>query len=107
MIGICCFALLVNCYVLYDTFRKAYLFFIISCKTLMKLNSIGSCFIKGVVCTKNISHRRMISQHKNPRILILGGSLEYQKVQHKLASINAVLEQVLFFFFVQLIFTII
>ncbi|KAJ0987212.1 hypothetical protein J5N97_005568 [Dioscorea zingiberensis] len=52
-----------------------------------------SCLIKGVVCTKNIRHKRMISQHKNPRILILGGSLEYQKVQNKLASINAVLEQ--------------
>ncbi|XP_039144909.1 LOW QUALITY PROTEIN: putative 1-phosphatidylinositol-3-phosphate 5-kinase FAB1C [Dioscorea cayenensis subsp. rotundata] len=62
-------------------------------KCLASGSPSDSCFIKGVVCTKNISHKRMISQHKNPRILILGGSLEYQKVQHKLASINAVLEQ--------------
>lgn len=52
-----------------------------------------STFVKGVVCTKNVTHKRMILQHKNPRLFILGGALEYQKVSNKLASINTVLEQ--------------
>ncbi|KAJ6796915.1 putative 1-phosphatidylinositol-3-phosphate 5-kinase FAB1C isoform X1 [Iris pallida] len=52
-----------------------------------------STFVKGVVCTKNVRHKRMISQHKNPRLFLLGGALEYQKVANKLASINTVIEQ--------------
>ncbi|KAK8961919.1 putative 1-phosphatidylinositol-3-phosphate 5-kinase FAB1C [Platanthera guangdongensis] len=35
----------------------------------------------------------MVSQHKNPRVLLLGGALEYQRVSNKLASINTVIEQ--------------
>ncbi|XP_008800770.2 putative 1-phosphatidylinositol-3-phosphate 5-kinase FAB1C isoform X2 [Phoenix dactylifera] len=54
---------------------------------------MDSTLIKGVACTKNIKHKRMVSQHKNPRLLLLGGALEYQKVPNKLASINTVLEQ--------------
>ncbi|KAJ4801084.1 1-phosphatidylinositol 3-phosphate 5-kinase [Rhynchospora pubera] len=52
-----------------------------------------SKFIKGVVCSKNVKHKRMVSQHVNPRLLLVGGSLEYQKVSNKLASLNNVLQQ--------------
>ncbi|CAM0913962.1 unnamed protein product [Alopecurus aequalis] len=52
-----------------------------------------SSFIKGVVCSKNVKHKRMVSKHENPRILLLGGALEHQKVTNKLASINSILEQ--------------
>ncbi|KAL6186916.1 hypothetical protein ACLB2K_043034 [Fragaria x ananassa] len=52
-----------------------------------------STLIKGVVCTKNIKHKRMTSQYKNPRLLILGGALEYQKVPNRLASFNTLLHQ--------------
>lgn len=55
-----------------------------------------STLIKGVVCTKNIKHKRMTSQYKNPRLLLLGGALEYQKVHNQLASFDTLLEQVLF-----------
>lgn len=55
----------------------------------------NSTLIKGIVCTKNVKHKRMVSQHKNPRILLLGGALEYQRVSNKLASINTVMEKVL------------
>jgi hypothetical protein len=37
----------------------------------------------------------MVSKHENPRLLLLGGALEYQKVTNKLASINSILEQVI------------
>lgn len=56
---------------------------------------IGSALVRGVVCTKNVKHKRMVSQHKNPRIFILRGALEYQKATNRLASINTVLQQVI------------
>ncbi|KAL5726683.1 1-phosphatidylinositol-3-phosphate 5-kinase [Ranunculus cassubicifolius] len=52
-----------------------------------------STLIKGVVCTKNIKHKRMTSQYKNPRLFLLGGALEYQKTPNKLASFDALLQQ--------------
>ncbi|KAG0460976.1 hypothetical protein HPP92_020986 [Vanilla planifolia] len=52
-----------------------------------------STLIKGIVFTKNVKHKRMISQHKRPRLLLLGGALEYQRVSNKLASINTVMEE--------------
>ncbi|GJR70564.1 putative 1-phosphatidylinositol-3-phosphate 5-kinase FAB1C [Tanacetum coccineum] len=52
-----------------------------------------STFVKGVVCTKNIKHKRMNSQYKNPRLLILGGALEFQRAHNQLASIEALLQQ--------------
>ncbi|KAL8161264.1 hypothetical protein V2J09_012753 [Rumex salicifolius] len=52
-----------------------------------------SALIKGVVCTKNIKHKRMTSQYKHPRILLLGGSLEYQRAATELASFNMLLEE--------------
>lgn len=36
----------------------------------------------------------MLALHKNPRLLLLGGSLEYQKAPNELASIVSVLEKV-------------
>ncbi|XP_062228636.1 putative 1-phosphatidylinositol-3-phosphate 5-kinase FAB1C [Phragmites australis] len=56
-------------------------------------NPNDSTFIKGVVCSKNVKHKRMVSKHENPRLLLLGGALEHQKVTNKLASINSILEQ--------------
>lgn len=52
-----------------------------------------STLIKGVVCTKNIKHKRMTSQYKNPRLLLLGGALEYQRVPNELASFDKLLQQ--------------
>ncbi|XP_049392810.1 putative 1-phosphatidylinositol-3-phosphate 5-kinase FAB1C [Solanum stenotomum] len=52
-----------------------------------------STLVKGVVCTKNIKHKRMNSHCKNARLLLLGGALEYQKVPNQLASFNTLLQQ--------------
>ncbi|KHG15460.1 1-phosphatidylinositol-3-phosphate 5-kinase FAB1 [Gossypium arboreum] len=38
-----------------------------------------SMVIKGVVCKKNVAHRRMNSIVEKPRLMILGGALEYQR----------------------------
>uniref|UniRef100_A0A7N0TLC9 1-phosphatidylinositol-3-phosphate 5-kinase n=2 Tax=Kalanchoe fedtschenkoi TaxID=63787 RepID=A0A7N0TLC9_KALFE len=56
-------------------------------------NPVDSTLIKGVVCTKNVKHKRMTSQYKKARLLLLGGALEYQRLQNQLASIDTLLQQ--------------
>lgn len=50
--------------------------------------------VKGIVCKKNVAHRRMITRLEKPHILILGGALEYQRVNNALSSIDTLLQQV-------------
>uniref|UniRef100_A0A7N0UWF1 1-phosphatidylinositol-3-phosphate 5-kinase n=1 Tax=Kalanchoe fedtschenkoi TaxID=63787 RepID=A0A7N0UWF1_KALFE len=52
-----------------------------------------SVVIKGVVCKKNVAHRRMTTTIYKPRILILGGALEYQRVSTHLSSFDTLLQQ--------------
>ncbi|XP_047341042.1 putative 1-phosphatidylinositol-3-phosphate 5-kinase FAB1C [Impatiens glandulifera] len=62
-------------------------------KCIASGSPIESTLVKGIVCTKNIKHKRMTSQYKNTRLLILGGALEYQRVPNKLSSFTTLLEQ--------------
>ncbi|XP_057514257.1 1-phosphatidylinositol-3-phosphate 5-kinase FAB1B-like [Actinidia eriantha] len=52
-----------------------------------------SMAIKGVVCKKNVAHRRMTSRIEKPHLLILGGALEYQRVSNHLSSFDTLLQQ--------------
>ncbi|XP_028796261.1 1-phosphatidylinositol-3-phosphate 5-kinase FAB1B isoform X2 [Neltuma alba] len=52
-----------------------------------------SVVIKGVVCKKNVAHRRMTSKVDRARLLILGGALEYQRVTNLLSSVDTLLQQ--------------
>ncbi|XP_051131111.1 1-phosphatidylinositol-3-phosphate 5-kinase FAB1B-like isoform X2 [Andrographis paniculata] len=52
-----------------------------------------STVIKGVVCKKNVAHRRMTSKIDKARILLLGGALEYQRVANHLSSFDTLLQQ--------------
>ncbi|EPS70417.1 hypothetical protein M569_04338, partial [Genlisea aurea] len=49
--------------------------------------------IRGVVCKKNVAHRRMASKIERPRLLILGGALEYQRVSNAFSSFDTLLQQ--------------
>lgn len=49
--------------------------------------------VKGVVCKKNVAHRRMTSKIEKPRFLILGGALEYHRVTNLLSSFDTLLQQ--------------
>lgn len=49
--------------------------------------------VKGVVCKKNVAHRRMPSKVEKPRLLILGGALEYQRVTNLLSCFDTLLQQ--------------
>lgn len=74
-------------------FVVAYIFrHIFSQLTTFPLNS---AVVKGVVCKKNVAHRRMTSKIEKPRILILEGALEYQRVSNLLSSFDTLLQQVL------------
>lgn len=53
-----------------------------------------SMVVKGVVCKKNVAHRRMTSKVEKARLLILGGALEYQRVSNLLSSFDTLLQQV-------------
>ncbi|EFJ32358.1 hypothetical protein SELMODRAFT_144057 [Selaginella moellendorffii] len=52
-----------------------------------------SMIIKGIVCKKNLAHKRMITRFKNPRLLIIGGALEYQRVSNQFSSMDTLLQQ--------------
>ncbi|KAK9281176.1 hypothetical protein L1049_004071 [Liquidambar formosana] len=52
-----------------------------------------SMVVRGVVCKKNVAHRRMTSRVDKPRLLILGGALEYQRVSNHLSSFDTLLQQ--------------
>ncbi|KAL0346817.1 UNVERIFIED_CONTAM: 1-phosphatidylinositol-3-phosphate 5-kinase FAB1A [Sesamum calycinum] len=52
-----------------------------------------SCNVSGVVCKKNVAHRRMTSKIDKARLLVLGGSLEYQRVANHLSSFDTLLQQ--------------
>ncbi|KAK8629218.1 hypothetical protein V6N13_078069 [Hibiscus sabdariffa] len=52
-----------------------------------------SMVVKGVVCKKNVAHRRMKSKLEKPRLMILGGALEYQRVSNLLSSFDTLLLQ--------------
>lgn len=49
--------------------------------------------VKGVVCKKNVAHRRMTTGIEKPRLMILGGALEYQRVSNALSSFDTLLQQ--------------
>ncbi|GJN40894.1 hypothetical protein PR202_gn00310 [Eleusine coracana subsp. coracana] len=53
-----------------------------------------STVVKGIVCKKNVAHRRMTSRIEKPRLLLLAGALEYHRVTNQLSSIDTLLQQV-------------
>ncbi|XP_033208545.1 putative 1-phosphatidylinositol 3-phosphate 5-kinase [Belonocnema kinseyi] len=49
--------------------------------------------VSGVVCSKNVAHRGMNAMIANPKILLLGCGLMYQRVEGKLLSLEPVMLQ--------------
>jgi hypothetical protein len=55
--------------------------------------TIGDCtYIEGLVCSKNVAHKKMKSKVPNPRILLLSSSLEFQRTA-RFSSFDALLQQ--------------
>ncbi|XP_062584452.1 1-phosphatidylinositol 3-phosphate 5-kinase-like isoform X2 [Saccostrea cucullata] len=51
-------------------------------------NKEQTCMIHGMVFTKNIAHKKMASQITNPQILLMKGSIEYQRRINKFSSLE-------------------
>ncbi|KAK3088070.1 hypothetical protein FSP39_014286 [Pinctada imbricata] len=51
-------------------------------------NKEQTCMIHGLVFTKNVTHKKMANQITNPNILLLKGSVEYQRVANKFSSLE-------------------
>eukprot|EP00743_Colponemidia_sp_Colp-15_P004545 GILK01004899.1.p1 GENE.GILK01004899.1~~GILK01004899.1.p1 ORF type:complete len:1879 (+),score=385.22 GILK01004899.1:797-5638(+) len=52
-----------------------------------------SFYIDGVVCRKNIAHKKMRTRIDNPRILLLACGLEFQRVENRLSSFDTLIDQ--------------
>lgn len=52
--------------------------------------------VHGIVFTKNIAHKKMASQIVNPQILLMRGSIEYQRRVNKFSSLEPQILQVNF-----------
>lgn len=80
-------------------------FFLLLASFLMQNFAIVSLsmVVEGIVCKKNVAHRRMTTRIEKPRLMILGGALEYQRVSNLLSSFDTLLQQVLRNYFSRLI----
>ncbi|KAL3891964.1 hypothetical protein ACJMK2_004204 [Sinanodonta woodiana] len=47
-----------------------------------------TALVHGVMFTKNIAHKKMAQVINNPKILLLKGSIEYQRVENKMSSLQ-------------------
>ncbi|XP_077997927.1 1-phosphatidylinositol 3-phosphate 5-kinase-like [Glandiceps talaboti] len=52
-----------------------------------------SCMVNGVVCTKNVAHKKMRTHIINPKILLLTAAIEYQRVENKMSSLDPLVLQ--------------
>lgn len=52
-----------------------------------------NCFVNGVVFRKNVAHKKMSSPRTNPRILLLGGGIDFQREDARLSSLETLIEQ--------------
>lgn len=54
-----------------------------------------STFIDGVVFKKTVSHKKMMHDKNdfNPRILLLSGGIDFQRMDTKLSSMDTLIEQ--------------
>ncbi|CAG8602955.1 4921_t:CDS:2 [Paraglomus brasilianum] len=50
-------------------------------------------YVQGVVCTKNVAHKKMPRRLVNPQILILTFALEYHRVEDEFMSLEPVIQQ--------------
>jgi hypothetical protein len=52
-----------------------------------------NAFVNGVVFRKNVAHKKMSSPRTNPRILLLGGGIDFQREDWRLSSLETLIEQ--------------
>ncbi|KAI8914807.1 hypothetical protein DFJ77DRAFT_35109 [Powellomyces hirtus] len=50
-------------------------------------------YVCGVVCSKNVAHKRMLRSISQPKIMLLTFALEYQRVENQFLSLDPLLSQ--------------
>lgn len=85
-----CFIFPLNYCSYYESFLKFIFLLLIKFSFMLFISMV----VKGIVCKKNVAHRRMTSKIDKPRLLLLGGALEYQRVANHLSSFDTLLQQV-------------
>ncbi len=64
---------------------------------MKKIGGVGtpadSCIVNGVVCRKNLAHKRMRKHILSARILMVGGNVEFNRTQFRLASLESLTKQ--------------
>ena len=53
-------------------------------------NKTESKIINGLVFTKNVAHKKMRADMKNPKILLFRSSIEYQRTEEKMCSLEPI-----------------
>lgn len=53
----------------------------------------SNAFVNGVVFRKNVAHKKMATPKSNPRILLLGGGIDFQREDSRLSSLETLIEQ--------------
>ena len=53
-------------------------------------------YVDGVVCRKNVAHKQMKTRLSQPHLLILGCAVEYEREEYRFASMDVLLDQVLY-----------
>lgn len=59
--------------------------------TVGSMNKSDSRIINGLVFTKNIAHKKMKCEIRQPKILLLRSSIEYQRTEEKMCSLDPIL----------------
>ncbi|CAH1970908.1 unnamed protein product [Acanthoscelides obtectus] len=62
-------------------------------KILSGRHKTDTTLVKGIVCSKNVAHKRMATDIENPKILLLQCSIVYQRTEGRLMSLEPVLMQ--------------
>ncbi len=55
----------------------------------------SSSVVQGVVCRKNVAHKRMRTSIPQAGVMLLAGALEWQPTESKLQQFDALLNEVL------------
>uniref|UniRef100_A0A7S3UE36 1-phosphatidylinositol-3-phosphate 5-kinase n=2 Tax=Picocystis salinarum TaxID=88271 RepID=A0A7S3UE36_9CHLO len=52
-----------------------------------------SCIVQGVTCRKNVVHKKMPKLIRSPKVMLLRGSVEYQRIENQLSSFDTLMDQ--------------
>lgn len=67
--------------------------FFIKIKRVQGSSPEKSCIVQGVTCRKNVVHKKMPKLIRSPKVMLLRGSVEYQRVENQLSSFDTLMDQ--------------